>query len=151
MFCRLLPRISLVLGVSLTFFGCQGTRPDHVGQNRGELAPCPDRPNCVSSLSTADEQRVEPFVWGGADSMQQIAAAIGELPRTRIIEQKPLYLYAEFESRLFGFVDDVEFMTNAEGQPIQVRSASRKGYSDMGANRERVEILRQLYKKKQNP
>ena len=48
-----------------------------------------------------------------------------------------------------GFVDDVEFYLKAgatEETVIQVRSASRLGYSDMGVNRERVEGIRESLK-----
>jgi uncharacterized protein (DUF1499 family) len=49
--------------------------------------------------------------------------------------------HAEFRSALFGFVDDVEFHFDPPGV-IQVRSASRVGYSDWGVNQERVETIR---------
>jgi uncharacterized protein (DUF1499 family) len=39
------------------------------------------------------------------------------------------------------FVDDVELLIG--GDAVQVRSASRLGYSDLGVNRERIEALRQ--------
>jgi uncharacterized protein (DUF1499 family) len=39
-----------------------------------------------------------------------------------------------------GYVDDVEFRKAADG--VHVRSASRVGYGDMGANKKRVEALR---------
>ena len=45
-----------------------------------------------------------------------------------------------------GFVDDVEFLFPKE-KIIHVRSASRIGYSDFGANRRRVEHLRELFTK----
>ncbi len=48
---------------------------------------------------------------------------------------------AEFRSALFGFADDVEFHFDPPGV-IQVRSASRIGYSDFGVNRKRVEAIR---------
>ena len=52
------------------------------------------------------------------------------------------YLYAEYASRLLGFVDDVEFYLPAGAQIIHVRSASRLGYSDLGVNRKRIEAVR---------
>ena len=45
---------------------------------------------------------------------------------------------------LFRFVDDVEFLFNEELQRIDVRSASRVGYWDMGANRKRIEEIRRM-------
>ena len=48
----------------------------------------------------------------------------------------------EFTSSLMKYVDDVEiYFTGADGL-AHVRSASRLGYSDMGANRKRIEMIR---------
>ena len=55
------------------------------------------------------------------------------------------YLYAEFATPLMGFVDDVEFY--CDGKVIQVRSASRLGYSDLGVNRKRIEEIRAAFQK----
>jgi len=41
-----------------------------------------------------------------------------------------------------GFIDDVELLFVRTEQLIQVKSASRVGKSDLGANRKRVELLR---------
>lgn len=41
-----------------------------------------------------------------------------------------------------GFVDDVEFYLDEKDSLIQVRSASRLGESDLGANRKRIEAIR---------
>ena len=53
------------------------------------------------------------------------------------------YIAATFSSKVFGFVDDVELRADAEAGVIHVRSASRVGRSDLGANRRRVESIRQ--------
>ncbi|MEC7418575.1 MAG: DUF1499 domain-containing protein, partial [Pseudomonadota bacterium] len=50
---------------------------------------------------------------------------------------------AEARTRLLRFVDDVEFELREEAGIIAVRSASRVGYSDLGANRRRIEKIRQ--------
>ena len=64
------------------------------------------------------------------------------LPRTQIITETDSYLYAEFTSKLMGFVDDVEFSLDPAAKVIQVRSASRLGESDLGVNRDRVQAIR---------
>jgi uncharacterized protein (DUF1499 family) len=64
------------------------------------------------------------------------------MPRMRIVEEQPGYLRVESSSRLIGFVDDVEFLVDAEHHVVHVRSASRMGYSDLGVNRQRVEDIR---------
>ena len=104
----------------------------------GQLTDCPSSPNCVSSKadSTQDSQ-VEPFsveIWG------QIPAAIEAMGGT-VTRQEERYIAAEFTSDLFGFTDVIEFRLVED--VVHVRSASRVGHSDMGANRKRVEALRE--------
>jgi uncharacterized protein (DUF1499 family) len=64
------------------------------------------------------------------------------MPRATIVEDKANYLYAEFRSRLLGYVDDVELYF--DGKLIHARSCSRLGRRDFGVNRARVEELRRL-------
>lgn len=56
--------------------------------------------------------------------------------------QTERYLHAEARTRLLRFVDDVEFHLRPADGEIAMRSASRLGYSDLGANRRRLERLR---------
>lgn len=74
--------------------------------------------------------------------MTAVRRALEAMPRSTVVKQEANYLYAEFRSRLLGFVDDVEFLF--DGSAIQVRSASRLGRRDFGVNRRRVEELRAL-------
>jgi uncharacterized protein (DUF1499 family) len=50
--------------------------------------------------------------------------------------------YLRVELRTTFFVDDAEFLLDRERHLIQVRSASRLGYSDLGKNRRRMEEIR---------
>ena len=110
----------------------------------GAFAPCPDKPNCVSSLAPDADHRVEPFALAGDPdaAWSALRAAVLAMPRTAIVEERPGYLHAECTSRIFRFVDDLELRRSEEGERVDVRSASRTGYGDMGVNRERVEALR---------
>lgn len=112
------------------------------------LAPCPRSPNCVSSLAdqTDTAHRIEPlFFSDGADRAHaRLLAAIRSLPRARIVRDAPLRIEAEVKSRLFGFVDDLVCVIDAEAQRIDLRSAARLGWSDLGVNRRRVELLRRV-------
>jgi uncharacterized protein (DUF1499 family) len=47
--------------------------------------------------------------------------------------------------RTILFVDDGEFLLDRTRNAIQVRSASRLGYSDLGKNRKRMEEIRVQY------
>ena len=68
------------------------------------------------------------------------------IPRTRVIEESGWYLHAEVKSRIFGFIDDVEFFLDVQMRRIHVRSASRTGYSDLGVNRNRIEHVRKIFR-----
>ena len=124
-----------------------GTPPADLGARDGRLAPCPDKPNCVSSQSADDAHRVAPFpLRGGAlSSMALLARVVAAQPGATIVVQRDDYLYATFASKIMGFVDDVEFVVDAPRGVVDVRSASRLGHSDLGVNRKRVEALRAAY------
>lgn len=114
---------------------------------RASLAPCPDTPNCVSSQTTGPARRVEPIAFaGGADAaLARLKGVIAELPRARLVAEEGLRLRAEFTSRVFRFVDDVDFVIDPEACVIHVRSASRVGWYDFGVNRRRVEAIRRAF------
>ena len=63
---------------------------------------------------------------------------------SRVKNEKDNFIYVEFFSEIFGFVDDVEFYFNKPGV-IEFRSASRIGYSDLGVNRNRMESIRSKF------
>jgi uncharacterized protein (DUF1499 family) len=68
---------------------------------------------------------------------------VKEIPRTEIASQTDTYLHVECRSLVFRFVDDLELELRPGDGIIAVRSASRKGHSDFGVNRRRVEDLRE--------
>jgi uncharacterized protein (DUF1499 family) len=111
-----------------------------------ELAPCPSSPNCVSSLASVNdaEHAVAPLVLivPAADAWPLVRETAMAMPRTRLVSENEGYLHAEVTSRIFRFVDDLELVLNAAEGRVDVRSASRTGYGDMGVNRKRVEQLR---------
>lgn len=74
--------------------------------------------------------------------MTDIQAAVESMPGSRVVTVADGYVHAEFRSIVFGFVDDVEFLVDEANGRIDVRSASRVGYSDLGTNRRRVEDIR---------
>jgi uncharacterized protein (DUF1499 family) len=112
------------------------------------LAPCPNRPNCVSSLARG-KQYVRPIALAGAreEAIIAIRSVLSAMPRVRIVEQTPRYLHAECCSRVFGFVDDLEVLLDIDSGTVHVRSASRVGYSDFGVNRCRAEMLREAFER----
>lgn len=120
-----------------------GAVPADLGVKDGRLRPCPDKPNCVCSQAS-DAHHVQPLAFeGSADSaLSRLKAIVAAMPRMRIVHEAPHYLRAESESRLFGFVDDLELLVAPDAHVVHVRSASRLGRSDFGVNRKRVEAIR---------
>lgn len=127
-----------------------GTRPANLGAVDGRLSPCKTTPNCVSSQADrADaEHYIAPLAFNGDPSRAWAALrrVVGGLERTAIIRDEQAYLYAEFTSKLMGYVDDTEFVLDGAGV-IHVRSASRLGRKDFGVNRKRIEEIRQRWLK----
>jgi uncharacterized protein (DUF1499 family) len=124
-----------------------GTRPDNLGVHDARLALPKRTPNNVNSQvdKNADaEHYIEPLRYAG-DARQAWAALrqiIDGMQRVKVITSDPSYLYAEFSTKLMGYVDDTEFYLNEKAGVIHVRSASRLGRSDFGVNRERIESIR---------
>ena len=117
---------------------CAGEPPQNIGVNDGRLTPCPESPNCVSSFETDEEHGIAPL----SANLSQIQQVLLSMDEANIVEQTGGYLYAEFTSRIMGYVDDVEFLYDAASNQTHVRSASRLGHSDLGANRKRIEAIR---------
>jgi uncharacterized protein (DUF1499 family) len=117
---------------------CAGEPPQNIGVLNGRLTPCPDSPNCVSSFATDETHAIEPL----AASLADVERVLLEFDDTNIVSSEGNYLYAEFTTRIMGYVDDVEFLYDRNNGVTHVRSASRLGYSDLGANRNRIERIR---------
>ena len=148
-------RVLLVIGaliatIAVTFalLGWWSQRPEIAapGLVEGRLSACDPAPHCVCSDNDNSADRdhwiapIEVPVALDAEQWRRVrevlAAAGGD-----VAQEDHGYVHAMFTSHLFHFVDDVEL--RADGQRLQVRSSSRVGHSDLGANRTRVEDLRQ--------
>lgn len=107
------------------------------------LADCPDSPNCQCSESTRDSQKVDRLsIEQPADVAMQALHAVLNQQGAVIVSSTDRYVHATFTTRLMGYTDDVEFLVSDDQLSLQVRSASRIGKSDLGANRRRVVTLR---------
>ncbi len=107
----------------------------------GALAPCPSSPNCVSSeAGTPESHAVAPLPMEAWERLPRLIEEKGG----RVAALRNDYIGAVFSTPLMGFADDVEFRLAED--VVHVRSASRVGHSDLGANRKRVEDLRAALK-----
>ncbi len=123
-----------------------------IGIQDGRLTPCPATPNCVSSDADPKDAThwIEPFRLDGDAGLfwKTLKETVADRPRTRIVAVDEDYLHAEEKSRVFGFVDDLEFHLRPAEGIAAVRSASRTGRSDLGVNRKRVEAIRSELKRR---
>ena len=112
-----------------------------------KLTLCPKSPNCVSSLAEDKEHFIAPIPYSGENAVTQhkLLEILNSFKRTRVVRIEENYIHAEFVSSVFRFVDDVEFYFDDAVKVIQVKSASRTGYSDLGVNRRRVEKIRKKF------
>ncbi len=115
----------------------------------GQLARCPNKPNCVSSQTPASDKKhsIEALTYssGPAQARERLDRAIAGMKRALAVEREANYWRAEFTSALWRFVDDVEFLFDDSARRIDVRSASRVGYGDFGVNRRRMEEIRRRF------
>ncbi len=118
-----------------------------IGIVDGKLHPCPKSPNCVSTQTIDDKQKMEPINYSGSldDAKAKIISIINSLKRSKIITNEENYIHIEFRTATFRFVDDVEFLFDDKEKIIHFRSRARMGYSDMGVNRKRMEEITKLF------
>ncbi len=159
--------------VLASIFHFSGERPRSLGLQRlgasQTLGLCPRTPNCISTAEEANDpgHYVPPWTYNteelrvrkgqAAISREEAMAQLVEAVKSTkpdgftptIVKQAPDYLYVEYESPLFGFVDDVEFyFPDGDGSRVEYRSASRLGQSDGDVNRKRIRTLREALQKK---
>ena len=125
------------------------SRPENV--NTGTLAPCPNSPNCVSTEATDEQHGIAPIPFSGspAEAQATLVDVLRGLPKTIIITNNDGYIYAETRSAMMNFVDDMDFIIDANQQIIRFRSAARLGKGDLGKNRERMELVRERFAARQ--
>jgi uncharacterized protein (DUF1499 family) len=141
--------ISLLVIIALFIFGYMSHSGKAHGLVDGRLKQCPDKPNCVSSEFVSDaEHYIEPLVYSAGEAervMPRLKTIIGEMGGSIQVEETD-YLAATFTSSVFRFVDDLEIRIDADQKIIHLRSASRVGHGDGGANRKRVELLKNHFR-----
>lgn len=111
-----------------------------------EVGQCPERPNCISSTEeTSDEDHyINPLP---KYTKEEIKDVIAKYLECQLNTETDNYLHFTCESKVFGFVDDLEFLFVEDR--THIRSASRVGHSDLNKNRQRVmQIIRLLEKEK---
>lgn len=145
-------KYSMLILMALFVVSCSAPRPKNLGltqttstgTSKTTLKPCGSKPNCVTSyIHNGDRDhyfapiKVKSLM---SKAKKKIIEYLKSDSNVKIITQSDSYLYAEFTSSIFGFVDDLELHFSGEGL-IHFRSSSRVGYSDLGANKRRIKMI----------
>ena len=127
---------------AVTIVGCMNVQTfQGVLTVQENLSPCGASPNCVSTEGPK-ERLIEPLPYFGSDSFSFILQYLKKHYNTEVLEESATYLHVVITTNILRFKDDLEFMLKPELGVIEMRSASRVGYYDMGINRKRLEKLR---------
>lgn len=140
--------IALIVYVAILMVNINSKPNSNIGSKDGRLADCPNSPNCVSSQTEDPTKSMSPFRYDGTPvaAWDQLVRIVDELPGTKIVTNEAGYLHVECSSLVFRFVDDLEFLIDDKSNQIHFRSASRIGHSDLGANRKRIELIKEKFK-----
>jgi uncharacterized protein (DUF1499 family) len=136
--------LTILIIVTCNFYSIPTTLAVGLGINNNHLTSCPASPNCVVSQDADIKHSIDPITYqvDRNAARETLLKVLTVVPRTQVVEQNDSYIHALSKSRIFGFVDDVEFYLPTNENVIHVRSASRLGDSDLGVNRRRVEQIR---------
>lgn len=123
--------------------------PTHLGATNGSLARLPRTPNGVSSQTSDIRKKVHPFPFNQnlTESKNSLKIILQNFEGMDIIHESKNYIHVISTSKTMRFHDDIEFFFDERSKVVHFRSASRIGYSDMNANKNRYERLRKEYLK----
>ena len=127
----------------LTLLLISGCTSAPMEPSAGEALPaCGPLPNCVNSESGDGSKAINPIEASEAE-WRRLKAWLAAQDDWTITSDTGDFVQAVNTTPLMRFRDDVQLRFDASAGLIQVRSSSRLGIGDMGANRTRVEMLRQ--------
>ena len=144
-----MPKYRLNPLVLLSLFSASALAEPVKGLVDGQLAPCPDKPNCIST----EKGSLSPIAFGNTNpkkAWEMLQESIIEL-NGKIESKQDNYLWASFTTPMLKFTDDVEARLDLTNKVIQLRSASRTGYYDFNANKNRLNLLINRVNRKLNP
>lgn len=140
---------AIILFFILGMMSKSGSAP---GLVEGNLSRCSNKSNCFSTEKKDDAAhyitpiKIPQNINIELDSLHILKDTIRDMGGS-IEDESEDYFASTFSSGIFGFVDDFEIRIDPVKKIIHIRSASRVGHSDMGINKKRIELLKQLYKK----
>lgn len=142
--------MKLLFPIIILFSMGWATEVQKVFEEKTQLDPCPNSPNCVSTQETRKRKRMKPIEFKGdlfhAKLRLKLLMREEKLKPTGVlVEEKGNYLRYEVTTKIGKFIDDVEFIFDEKNKLIHFRSASRKGYGDFGKNRRRMKHFKKNF------
>lgn len=111
---------------------------------------CENKPNCVSSFDTRDKF-FYPAIENVVGPWEQIKSKIEKIMiknfNSSLETSEANYIHFVVKTKFFRFKDDVYFWWDSETQKLNMKSQSRVGYSDLGANKKRLNLFVQEWNK----
>jgi len=140
----ILALVALLLVSAIFILSMKSRQAPQLGLQDGKLTPCGPRPNCVcSEYENGGEHGIEALDTANLTPEQAwylIRKAI-DATGGEIISQDDVYLRAHYTTDILRFTDDLEVRQDTTQRVLHLRSASRVGHSDLGANRQRVQAI----------
>lgn len=134
------------LCIVIIAFWKNNTVPNRTGLKNNKLYPCGWTKNCINSRSKNNEDAIDPIKFESEDILNKIELFFKQNYNSNLINKTPSYLHIVVSTSFWHFKDDVEFLVDQDQKIVEIRSASRLGYSDMGVNRKRIEKLKKYLK-----
>ncbi|MEM7376065.1 MAG: DUF1499 domain-containing protein [Pseudomonadota bacterium] len=115
------------------------------GVEENELTVCKRATNCVTS-NAVDPNAIDAIAFEDASERewQGLLDAIGSLPGFTQRAREGDYVHFESRTPLMNYRDDLELFWQRDRGTVAIRSASRLGIRDFGANADRVAMIRKL-------
>ncbi len=106
--------------IVLAVISFMSQQPANLGVVNGQLAPCPNSPNCVSTQANDADHRMDAILFDDApdQAMRRLKAIIAAMPGMKVVTETEDYIHAEATSHVFRFVDDAEFFVDLNARVI---------------------------------
>lgn len=153
LFRKIVKIVLILIGIaylSIVVSSLMSKTPNYVGVKNGRLSPAfAAKPNNITTYEAGAYPQEEPLHYSGdqAAAKQRLITLVNGLSRSELVTNEGDYLHFTVQSRLFRFVDDVEFLFDDENKQIHFRASSRMGYSDMNVNQKRMAGIRERFEK----
>jgi uncharacterized protein (DUF1499 family) len=119
-----------------------------IGLNKGNFTPCNNRWNCALTQRVNGQQpSLDPIYYTGSrkNAIDLLKDVLAQFERVNLILESDNYLHVTVTSKVWKFIDDVEFYFPEGENVIHMRSASRVGKHDLGVNKRRLKKIRRLF------